>query len=409
MRRARRAACCLLVSYCSCLSFGASFQPPIRPATLTESSASDPSFELAVTLCKARNKGWATSLSPAVPRLLRETFDNDFARLMNTGTQRVQNVTCLQPEAGASGMQRFDDDLLAVPLQPGRVCEDGDCCDACSRVLLPDFATREECDDFRASFASLIPPSDELPHFNLYLGPCAAAGDVRTTLIFVRLIERMRRYIAHEYGLCLARVTPRQTFISRICDAAEVERQSLHADESSFASFHYSCVLYLSSMHEDFLGGGFAFSDPPSEPEAVARGERVLQRLEPIAGSAVVFSSGWENMHIVEPLEAGNRFAIPAFFVTKAEANNAAQSDVELARSALEAYAGADAAAIDRVCDKVARAESQSDEGGEAEGEEAIAEALWRGVLMPDSEQDFRDFMGRWHELLAAPLASAPS
>jgi len=37
---------------------------------------------------------------------------------------------------------------------------------------------------------------------------------VRTSLLFVRLVERMRRSIAHEFGLPLSTVTPLQTFVS---------------------------------------------------------------------------------------------------------------------------------------------------------------------------------------------------
>ena len=99
-----------------------------------------------------------------------------------------------------------------------------------------------------------MPPADEYGHHNMYLMACAASGDVRATLLFVRLIERMRRATAHEYGLHLSTVLPRQTFVSRIAQS-DGSRQSLHADESSTACFHYSCVLYLSSHGEHFEGG----------------------------------------------------------------------------------------------------------------------------------------------------------
>ena len=80
-------------------------------------------------------------------------------------------------------------------------------------------------------------------------------------------------------------------------------------------------------------------------------------------------------MHIVEPLESGDRFAIPAFFVTRAAESAGAAETRDASASAAHA--------------------------GEAEDDAAIAEALWRGLLMPNSEDDFRAFLGRWHELLA--------
>eukprot|EP00966_Prymnesium_polylepis_P071825 1668115-Prymnesium_polylepis.1 len=78
-----------------------------------------------------------------------------------------------------------------------------------------------------------MPDINEHRHHNMYLMASAAAGDVRTTLTFVRLLERMRRVIAHEYGLCLSSVAPRQTFVSRISESGDATRQSLHVDESS--------------------------------------------------------------------------------------------------------------------------------------------------------------------------------
>ena len=49
---------------------------------------------------------------------------------------------------------------------------------------------------------AIVPP---LHQFSLQK---CAFRDTRTTLIFVRLVERMRRAIAHEYGLPLASVLP---------------------------------------------------------------------------------------------------------------------------------------------------------------------------------------------------------
>ena len=90
-------------------------------------------------------------------------------------------------------------------------------------------------------------------------------------------------------------------------------------------------------------------------------GSRVLTPLSPTLGSAVVFSSGWENMHQVEPLVSGTRFALPAFFVTTAEPP--------------EVEAPVDAA--------------------------AMADELLRSLVDPRSAEDFKRFMRKWHCLLA--------
>ena len=44
---------------------------------------------------------------------------------------------------------------------------------------------------------------------------------------------------------------------------------------------------------------------------------RDLARFHPTRGAAVIFSSGWENMHQVDKLTSGTRFAVPCFFTTE--------------------------------------------------------------------------------------------
>eukprot|EP00966_Prymnesium_polylepis_P044780 1037259-Prymnesium_polylepis.1 len=196
----------------------------------------------------------------------------------------------------------------------------------------------------------MTPP---LHHFELQK---CAFRDARTTLLFVRLVERMRRVIAHEYGLPLWALSPVQTFVS--CFVGEQEKQGgLHADESSFSCFHYSCVMYLSTQGDDFEGGSFAFDDPPAEEG----GSRVLTPVPVQSGAAVIFSSGWENMHAVEPLASGTRFAVPTFFCTHAERPSG--------------FAPADDA--------------------------QLTAELWRTLLAPQSADDFRQFKANWHCMLA--------
>lgn len=358
----------LLLLFAPCTALNLAVRAPAGAARLPTAECS---FESAIKLCSAAAE-YALSGRPVamerlaeVPQLLRHVFDSDEQRVLGGYSSRfLQNVTCMKPADFARGYQLFDEDLAALPLVPGRRCHGGDCCNKCSRVLLPAFATQEECATLRERASALMPPEDELPHHNMYLKASAATGDVRTTLSFLRLIERMRRVIAHEYGIPLVRLAPRQTFISRICDAAEVDWQSLHADESSVPSFHYSCVLYLSTHGVDFAGGGFAFCDPAADYRLAAKGERELHRLHPEAGMAVIFSSGWENMHLVEPLHGGRRFAVPAFFETRDPARDGEQIGI-------------------------------------FDDDVAAAEALWRCALMPESEADFLQTFQRWHSLLA--------
>ena len=50
----------------------------------------------------------------------------------------------------------------------------------------------------------------------LALDATAAIGDIELHLLYIRLIERKRRCIAHEYGLDLLHLSPRQSFINRL-------------------------------------------------------------------------------------------------------------------------------------------------------------------------------------------------
>ena len=62
-------------------------------------------------------------------------------------------------------------------------------------------------------------------------------------------------------------------------------------------------------------------------------------------------------------LISGTRFAVPAFFVTKAADTDAAAADDD--------------------------------------DDAATADALWRSLLRPESEADFKQIFARWHALLA--------
>ena len=54
----------------------------------------------------------------------------------------------------------------------------------------------------------------------------------------------------------------------------------------------------------------------------------MLTRLAPQRGRATIFSSGWENLHFVDPISAGRRFAMPAFFVTNAASAREGEGDL---------------------------------------------------------------------------------
>lgn len=314
-------------------------------------------------------------LAANIPQMLHRIFDADQIHL-KTREKQTTNLTCMQPDEsdGIAGSARkmnyiFDDSAHKdLPLTEGRRCEGGQCCDKCSRNIFPTFASDAE------SSLDTFPELSSLTFNNL------EKVESKTILQFVRLVERVRRTVAHEYGLPLSTILPLQAYSRKYVAGStqkgggggEGDFVTLHTDEATHDGYHYSCVLYLSTHGVDFEGGNFVFNDPgkPSEEElakneaeeeddedehldalyqALQRGEelpendevlvsacaddedeedisaleteirnagRELTPFHPTRGAAVIFSSGWENMHEVEKITSGVRYAVPCFFTT---------------------------------------------------------------------------------------------
>jgi len=281
-------------------------------------------------------------LSGDVPRMLHHIFDADHRHLL-TREQIRTNVTCMMPEqegANRIGMNAIFDDAAHkdLPLEEGRRCAGGDCSCACSRNIFPTFASSSEIN------------FDTFPGINQLTFNELTTVSAATIIQFTRLIERVRRTIAHEYGVPLKTILPLQAYSRKYVagttqqggGGGEGDFVILHTDEATHDGYHYSVVLYLSTKGEDFEGGDFVFNDP--DPEAIAaakeklasgedddsdwelsreelqqkmrRAGRKFTHFEPTRGSAVIFSSGWENMHEVEKITSGTRYCVPAFFTT---------------------------------------------------------------------------------------------
>lgn len=301
-------------------------------------------------------------LSASVTNMLHHIFDADLKHLLQREKQTT-NVTCMKPDdsQGLEGAARrmnyvFDDgDHKNLPLTEGRRCEGGTCCDKCSRNIFPTFASHDE------TSLDTFPELASLTFNNL------EKVSSSTIVQFVRLVERVRRTIAHEYGLPLSTILPLQAYSRKYVagttqqggGGGEGDFVTLHTDEATHEGYHYSCVLYLSTQGEDFEGGDFVFNDPAKASnveevkeeeededvdasliEAIMRGElpdipleeeggdfvpieeeirragRELTPFHPTRGSAAIFSSGWENMHEVTQITSGIRYAVPCFFTT---------------------------------------------------------------------------------------------
>lgn len=119
---------------------------------------------------------------------------------------------------------------------------------------------------------------------------------------------RIQTVIAETFGLdpTLMYLT-KPTFFSRInSTAAKTQHDEYwhpHIDKVTYGSFDYTSLLYLSDYGSDFTGGRFVFMDQ--------NGNRTV---EPRAGRVSFFSSGSENLHRVERVTWGTRYAITVSF-----------------------------------------------------------------------------------------------
>jgi len=194
-------------------------------------------------------------IPPTVPQMLHHIFDADLQHLL-TREKITKNVTCMMPQTEGlttHGLNYvFDDgEHKNLPLEEGRKCEDGNCCDKCSRNIFPTFAQEDEIN------------FDTYPGLNTLTFNELEKVSAATIIQFMRLIERVRRTMAHEYGLDLKTLLPLQAYSRKYVagttqkggGGGEGDFVTLHTDEATHGGYHYSCVIYLSTQGEDFQGG----------------------------------------------------------------------------------------------------------------------------------------------------------
>ncbi|XP_010216343.1 PREDICTED: 2-oxoglutarate and iron-dependent oxygenase domain-containing protein 3 [Tinamus guttatus] len=120
--------------------------------------------------------------------------------------------------------------------------------------------------------------------------------------------QRIQQRIAQAFGISPAVLyLTKPTFFSRIntteAKTTHDEYWHPHIDKVTYGSFDYTSLLYLSDYAEDFGGGRFVFMDTDSN-----------KTVEPQAGRVSFFTSGSENLHRVEKVRWGTRYAITISF-----------------------------------------------------------------------------------------------
>uniref|UniRef100_A0A671SI46 Urotensin-2 receptor 2 n=1 Tax=Sinocyclocheilus anshuiensis TaxID=1608454 RepID=A0A671SI46_9TELE len=120
--------------------------------------------------------------------------------------------------------------------------------------------------------------------------------------------SRIQKAIAETFGLDTKQIyLTKPTFFSRINSTSAKnthdEYWHPHIDKETYGSFDYTSLLYLSDYGLEFGGGRFVFMDPSSN-----------RTVKPRAGRVSFFSSGSENLHHVEKVPWGTRYAITVSF-----------------------------------------------------------------------------------------------
>ncbi|KAJ9595057.1 hypothetical protein L9F63_013654 [Diploptera punctata] len=128
---------------------------------------------------------------------------------------------------------------------------------------------------------------------------------------FYKVVKtKIQHAVAHHFGIqpnSLYLTHP--TFFSRLTAAPALtihdEYWHPHVDKETYESFHYTSLLYLADYGRDFEGGRFVFID---------KDDNTNRTVEPRKGRVSMFTSGSENVHYVERVTSGTRYAITVSF-----------------------------------------------------------------------------------------------
>ncbi|XP_065836391.1 2-oxoglutarate and iron-dependent oxygenase domain-containing protein 3-like [Oscarella lobularis] len=126
--------------------------------------------------------------------------------------------------------------------------------------------------------------------------------------VYRNVKEKIKKAIGKAFGVdqSLLYLT-KPTFFSRMTSlpAKTLHDQYWHphVDKVTYGSFYYTSLLYLSDYDKDFTGGRFIFVDSGGN-----------KTVEPATGRVSFFTSGSENVHRVEKVMSGTRFALTVAF-----------------------------------------------------------------------------------------------
>lgn len=199
----------------------------------------------------------------------------------------------------------------------------------CGRVLKEDFVTADEAKTLigMIDFAlNLTGGGQGGPSIVDFESGAASAGtkfvdiyrvmeakkvqvDEAGLAVYDRLKTRVKEVVAQEFGVASSEVyLTSPAFMSRITNApaktAHDEYWHDHVDKVQYGSFDYTVLVYLNDHGRDFQGGTFTF----------VNSDGTESYLVPKRGRINMFSSGHENVHRVDRVTDGVRYALTIAF-----------------------------------------------------------------------------------------------
>ncbi|XP_077980515.1 2-oxoglutarate and iron-dependent oxygenase domain-containing protein 3-like [Glandiceps talaboti] len=135
----------------------------------------------------------------------------------------------------------------------------------------------------------------------------------RDAQLYTTVKNRIKAVISTEFAIKPSRLhLTHPTFFSRMTNApartVHDEYWHPHIDKVTYETFDYTSLIYLTDYSNDFTGGRFVFVDKEAN-----------WTVEPKVGRLSFFTSGSENLHYVEKVASGTRYAITVSFTCDEE------------------------------------------------------------------------------------------
>lgn len=133
--------------------------------------------------------------------------------------------------------------------------------------------------------------------------------NIRDFAVYRVVRTKIQHAVAHNFGISIESLyLTHPTFFSKLSSEDPAtphdEYWHPHVDKETYESFHYTSLLYLTDYGMDFQGGRFIFIEKDNSTVVV----------EPRKGRVSMFTSGSENVHFVERIKSGVRYALTVSF-----------------------------------------------------------------------------------------------